>query len=80
MKADVAKKKSNIADKLKHNKQELCDLEARQTDEVLQDIYNIVEKIAKELNINVILDRKDVLYGQPYQDLTDKVIERLQGR
>jgi Skp family chaperone for outer membrane proteins len=36
--------------------------------------------MAKELNLNIILDRKDVLYGQPYQDLTDKVIDRLQGR
>ncbi len=80
MKSDVLKKKANIAEKFKQNKQELCDLEARQTDEVLQDIYHIIEKIAKELNLTVVLDRKDVLYGQSYQDLTEKVLERLQGR
>jgi len=80
MKTDVSVKKSHIAEKLKQNKQELCELETRQTDEVLQDINHIIGVIAKELNLTVILDRKDVLYGQPYQDLTDKVIERLLGR
>jgi len=80
MKQDIAKKKEEIAKQVRQNKDDLVRLEEKQTNSVLTDLYRVLEKIASEENITIIIDKNNVLYGQPGQDLTAKVRERLQGR
>lgn len=79
-KKDMDLKKSELSKKVRDNKDALVKLEETKTASVLEDIYRILDKMAVEENINVVIDKNNVLYGQPGQDLTDKVIERLQGR
>lgn len=80
IKADIEKKKLEIARLIKTNRDELAKSEEKQTYKVLADIYNILRKIAEDENLSIIIDKNNVLYGQPGQDITDKVLERLQGR
>ena len=77
---NIEKKKAEIADKNKKNKDELCALEECKSAEVLKDIFLIVNKIAQEEGIEMIIDKNDVLFAQPYQDITEKVLDRMRGR
>ncbi len=80
MKLAIAKKEQELCDFSNQCKTEISDLEKKQTDAVLADIYGILEKITVEDNLSMIVDKTNVLYGHPAQDYTDKVLERLQGR
>ena len=77
---NIEKKRAEIADKNKKNKDELCALEECKSAEVLKDIFQIVNKIAQEEGIEMIIDKNDVLFAQPYQDITEKVLDRMRGR
>lgn len=79
-KKELARRKSEMSKKARDNKDSLSKLEESKTASVLADIYQILEKMTVEENIDIVIDKNNVLYGQPTQDLTDKVIERLQGR
>lgn len=80
MKKDILKKREELNTIIKDNKNELIKLEEKQTETVMADLYSLFEKIAKEENLVIILDKNNVLYGHQVHDITDKVIERLQGR
>ena len=80
MRLVIAKKEKDLCDFSDKCKKEMTELEKKQTDEVLADIYGILEKITVEDNLSMIVDKTNVLYGHPAQDYTDKVLERLQGR
>ena len=77
---ESAKKKEEIKQQTKQIKEDLVSLEEKKTITVLNDLYRVLERIATEESITIIIDKNDVLYGQPGQDLTQKVRERLQGR
>jgi len=77
---DIEKKRAEIADKNKKNKDELCTLEECKSAEVLKDIFQIINKVAQDEGISMIIDKNDVLFAQPYQDITDKVLDRMRGR
>jgi len=55
-------------------------LEASNTQDVLSDIYKMLEKIAVEENLTIVVDKNNVLYGQASQDLTEKLRDRMRGR
>lgn len=78
--AEISKKKDDIAQKIKQNREDLTKLEEKQTQKVLADIYRILENIARDNNLAIIVDKDNVLYGPPNQDVTEKVLDRLQGR
>jgi len=80
MKAEYAKRQLDIEDKVKSNKDELIKLEDTNTKAVLADIYKLLDKLAVEFNLTIVIDKNNVLYGQASQDLTDKVRERMRGR
>jgi len=77
---DIEKKRAEIADKNKKNKDELYTLEEYKSAEVLKDIFQIVNKVAQDEGISMIIDKNDVLFAQPYQDITQKVLDRMRGR
>jgi Skp family chaperone for outer membrane proteins len=80
MKVLITKREKDLCDYTDQCKREITDMESKQTNTVLQDIYGILEKITVDNNLSMIVDKSNVLYGQPGQDYTDKVLERLQGR
>jgi len=80
IKQEITKKQEAIAQKIKQNKEELLSLEEKQTQKVLSDIYHLLDVIAKEEHLSIIIDKNNVLYGQAGQDITEKISERLQGR
>ncbi|MBN1823976.1 MAG: OmpH family outer membrane protein [Endomicrobiales bacterium] len=80
MKKEVEDKRSEIDARVRQNKEELMLLEERQTGEILKDINEILEKLAEEEGITVILDKNNLLYGKTVKDLTDDVRERIRGR
>jgi len=80
MRLAITKKEQDLCDFTDKCKKDMVDLEKKQTDEVLADIYGILEKITVEENLSMIVDKTNVLYGHPAQDYTDRVLERLQGR
>ncbi|MCK9582592.1 MAG: OmpH family outer membrane protein [Endomicrobiales bacterium] len=77
---NIEKKRAEIADKNKKNKDELCTLEECKSAEVLKDIFQIINKVAQDEGISMIIDKNDILFAQPYQDITDKVLDRMRGR
>jgi len=80
IKQGITKKQEAVAQKIKQNKEELLSIEEKQTQKVLSDIYHLLDIIAKEERLSIIIDKNNVLYGQAGQDITEKVSERLQGR
>jgi Skp family chaperone for outer membrane proteins len=72
-------KSSELEAALSKNRDELLKLEDKNTSEVLTDIYHVIQKVAEEEDVTIILDKNEVLYGKEVRDLTDKVIERLHG-
>lgn len=80
IKKELEEKKAGLGDILKKNQEDLVNLEEMQTNTILLDIYDILEKVAIDENVTVIVDKSQILYGESAKDLTDKVIERLQGR
>ena len=77
---NIEKKRADIEERNKNNKNELSVLEESKSAEVLKDIFEIINKIAQEDGILMIIDKNDVLYSQPYQDITKKVLDRMRGR
>lgn len=79
-KAEIAKltDKKNLTSK--QAKDELPVLEEKHTATVLADIYELLQKIAADNDLTAILDKNNVLYGPPDQDITPKVLEMIQGR
>jgi len=80
IKADILKKQQEIVKKNKTNKEELIKLEDTNTKAVLSDIYKVIETLALEYNLTIVVDKNNVLYGQASQDLTDKLRDRMRGR
>jgi Skp family chaperone for outer membrane proteins len=80
LKKELEQQRASLRLKVRQNKDELSQLEEKQTAEVLADMYELLQKVAKDENVTIIIDKNDILYGQASLDLTDKVRERLQGR
>jgi len=80
LKAEYAKKARDIDVKNKTNKEDLVRLEATNTQQVLSDIYKVLQQIAIEDSLTIVVDKNNVLYGQSSQDITGIVRERMRGR
>jgi len=80
IKKDIDTKRDEMSRKIRQNKADLALMEEKRTASVLADMYKILQKVAADENVTIIIDKNDVLYGQASQDMTDRVRERLQGR
>ena len=58
-------------------KKELASLEKEITHQVLGKIYDAIRKIAQAEGYAIVLDKKNILYSEMENDLTEKVIQRL---
>jgi len=54
-------------------------LQNQKTYGVMAKIYAVLQTLARDENVMVVMDKAYVLYGEDAVDLSDKLIERLQG-
>jgi Skp family chaperone for outer membrane proteins len=66
--------------KRKEKEIELAEFEKNKTLAIMSDFYRLIEDIAKEENISVVVEKSSILYGLPKVDLTEKARERLRGK
>jgi Skp family chaperone for outer membrane proteins len=67
-------------DKKAQVEKELKEFEESKTLKIMAEFYRIIEELAKEENISIVVEKTNVLYGQSVIDLTGKVKERLRGK
>lgn len=75
----LAKKKEELAAFKKESEMNLLAFEERRSREILDKLYRTLEQIAREEGLDIVLDKNNVLYGQPVVDLTEKLKKRLAG-
>jgi len=80
IKQDIDTRTNELCKFVDLKKKELDKIEADNTDSVMRDIYQVLDSIAKEEDIAIVVDKSQILYGQSVKDLTDKVLDRLRGR
>ncbi|MFA6029937.1 MAG: OmpH family outer membrane protein [Elusimicrobiota bacterium] len=67
---------------LKHQEQvekNLLELESRRSEILLGKIYTVVQEVARENGVSVVVDKGQILFGQKTVDLTEKVLKKLEG-
>jgi len=60
--------------------QDLVDYERRRSQAILGRIYAVLQELAQEDQISVVVDKSHILYGIPQVDLTEKLRDRLRTR
>ena len=58
---------------------EMGAFENRKTEIILGKIYYALRELSVEESISVVVDKKNILYGQKAVDLTDKLLFKLRG-
>jgi Skp family chaperone for outer membrane proteins len=79
-KKEIEKAQNALITESVKDQDDICKMEEENTNKVLEDIYKVLERVAEDENISLIVDKNQILYGQSAKDLTDKVLERLRGR
>lgn len=57
---------------------ELLEYESRKTELLLGRIYVALKELAAKEEVSVVVDKRNILYGQKAVDLTDKLIKKLE--
>jgi Skp family chaperone for outer membrane proteins len=69
--------KEKLNKMLKEMKKELAKLEKDITRQILGKIYDVIREIAQTEGYAIVLDKKNILYSEIENDLTEKVIQKL---
>lgn len=80
MREDIEKLKTEIHAQAEQDRAYLQEWEEKRTNEVLGDLYDILQDIATTEHITIIFDKTNILYGQGARDISDLVRERMKGR
>ncbi|MBD3271980.1 MAG: hypothetical protein GF384_05530 [Elusimicrobia bacterium] len=75
----LKEKKKELTEFTEKSKVNILAFEERKSKEILDKLYRFLSEIAKEENIDIILDKSYVLYGKPAVDVTEKLRRRLSG-
>lgn len=76
----ITKKQQEYTDYKKKNEKDLKEYEKNKTLALMGELYKIIEDLAKEENISIVIEKTNVLYGSGGIDLTNKILERLRGK
>lgn len=74
---ELKEKETTLTQYKKTAEQELLKMEGSRTRFILGNIYIILQELADAEGLSVVVDRKNILFGQRAVDLTDKLLERL---
>ncbi len=69
--------KEKLNNRVEEMKKELTGLEKEITHQVLGKIYDAIREIARTEGYAIVLDKKNILYSEMENDLTEKVIQKL---
>ena len=70
---DIEQKQNDLKDSVSLYKLELVNFEKSKTNEILKEIYTLLEKEAQEKNISIIFRKENILYGKELKDLTETI-------
>lgn len=76
--ADLAAKEDELRKDQKLAEKELLDYENHKSELLLGRIYVALKELAVKEEVSVVVDKRNILYGQKAVDLTDKLIEKLE--
>lgn len=73
----ISVKKKELNETVEKMKEELTRLEKEITYQILGKIYDVIREIARDEGYAIVLDKKNILYSEMENDLTEKVIKKL---
>ena len=76
----IQKRERSYRLSMRDYQQELQEKEGKMTADILRDLQKIVNKLGKEENFTLILERSQVPYGDQKIDITDRVIKLYNSR
>ncbi|MFA6092433.1 MAG: OmpH family outer membrane protein [Elusimicrobiota bacterium] len=86
LRSQIEAKRKELADKelnsQKHQEKvekDLLELEGRRTEVLLGKIYVVIQDVARENGVSVVVDKSQILFGQKTVDLTEKVLKKLES-
>jgi Skp family chaperone for outer membrane proteins len=77
-KKNLGQKESEFKEHQAQVEKNLLDLESRRTEILLGKIYAVVQEVARENGVSVVVDKSQILFGHTTVDLTGKVIKKLE--
>lgn len=76
--SDLARKEESLRQAQKQAERELLDYESRKSELLLGRIYVALKELAIKEEVSVVVDKRNILYGQRAVDLTDKLMKKLE--
>jgi hypothetical protein len=76
---DLKKAEDELKTYQKQAEKELLDYESRRTELILGRIYIAIKELATKESVSVVVDKRNILYGQNAVDLTSKLLEKLEA-
>ncbi|HNW44101.1 MAG TPA: OmpH family outer membrane protein [Elusimicrobiales bacterium] len=77
--AELARSEDNLRAFQKQAERELLEYESHRTEILLGRIYVALKELAVKEAVSVVVDKRNILFGQPAVDLTGKLLERLEA-
>jgi Skp family chaperone for outer membrane proteins len=77
---EKAQLEKEYGDRKAESEKELAKFEESKTMKVMSEFYGLINDMAKEENISIVIEKSGILYGNPGVDLTEKLKERLRGK
>ncbi len=76
--AELAAKEEELRLFQKQTEHELLEFESRKSEVLLGRIYVALKELAVKEEVSVVVDKRNILYGQHAVDLTDKLLKKLE--
>jgi len=76
--AELAAKEEELRQAQRQSERELLEYEGRKTEILLGRIYVALRELAVKEEVSVIVDKRNILYGQSAVNLTDKLLRKLE--
>jgi Skp family chaperone for outer membrane proteins len=73
----VEMKKEQLQNKKQFVEEEILQYKDKIEAEIYANLYNVIEKVAKQEKLNIVIEKSGILYGEPAIDITDKVLKIL---
>lgn len=75
---ELAVKEEDLRQAQRQSERELLEYESRKTEVLLGRIYVALKELAVKEEVSVIVDKRNILFGQAAVDLTGKLLDRLE--
>jgi len=76
--ADLASREEELRQAQRQSERELLEYEGRKSEMLLGRIYVALKELAIKEEVSVIVDKRNILYGQTAVDLTPKLLRKLE--